>query len=139
MSVEAIAPIERAVHTTKAWPEELRQELRLVDRQQAYHVLRAVPRALRDRLTVAETIDLGAQLPMLVRGQYFEGWTPVDKPLRERKREGFLGHIGALLGESPRIDPEGVARGVFRVLEKHVSAGEIEDIKSILPAEIHAL
>ena len=111
----------------------------LEDRQQAYHVLRATLHALRDRLTVAEAVDLGAQLPMLVRGLYYEGWTPNGKPLKERKKEEFLAHIAAALSESPGIYPEGVAWGVFKVLERHVSAGEIGDVKSILPAEIRAL
>ena len=134
-----LAPIERTVHTTNTWLEELREEMGLEDGQQAYHVLRAVLHALRDRLTVAEAADLGAQLPMLVRGLYYEGWTPAGKPLRERKREEFLGHIAATLRESPGIYPEGVAWGVFKVLERHVSAGEIGDVKSILPAEVRAL
>jgi uncharacterized protein (DUF2267 family) len=59
--------------------------------------------------------------------------------LKERKREDFLAHITAALRESPGIYPEGVAWGVFKVLGKHVSAGEIGDIKSILPAAIRAL
>jgi uncharacterized protein (DUF2267 family) len=139
MSVSAIAPIERTVHTTNTWLEDLREELSLGDREQAYHALRAVLHALRDRLTVAEVVDLGAQLPMLVRGLYYEGWAQNDKPLRERKKEEFLGHIATALRESPGTYPEGVAWGVFRVLERHVSAGEIGDVKSILPAEIRAL
>lgn len=139
MSLTAIAPIERTVHATNAWLKELGEELCLEDTQQAYHVLRAVLHALRDRLTVAETVDLGAQLPMLVRGLYYEGWTSSGKPLKERKREEFLGHIAAALRGTPGIDPEGGALGVFRVLDRHVSAGEIGDVKSILPAEIRAL
>jgi uncharacterized protein (DUF2267 family) len=139
MSVSAIAPIERTVHATNTWLEELREELNLGDTQEAYHALRAVLHALRDRLTVAEAVDLGAQLPMLLRGLYYEGWTPKDKPLRERKKEEFLEHIAGALRESPGTYPEGVACGVFRVLERHVSAGEIQDVKSILPAEIRAL
>lgn len=139
MSVTAIAPIEHTVHTTNSWLEELREELSLSDRQQAYHVLRAVLHALRDRLTVAEAVDLGAQLPMLIRGMYYENWTPNDKPIKERKREEFLAHIAAALRESPGTYPEGVAWGVFKLLERHVSAGEIGDVKSILPTEIRGL
>lgn len=139
MTLSAISPIEHTVHTTNTWLEELREEASLEDRQQAYHVLRTVLHTLRDRLTLAEAVDLGAQLPMLIRGLYYEGWTPNDKPLKERKKEEFLRHIAADLKKSPGIYPEGVAWGVFKVLEKHVSAGEIGDIKSILPAEIRSL
>lgn len=139
MSLTSIGPIEQTVHLTNTWLEELREELGLADRQQSYHVLRVVLHALRDRLTMAETVDLAAQLPMLIRGLYYEGWTPNDKPLKERKREEFLGHIAAELRDSPGIYPEGVAWGVFKLLERHVSAGEIGDVRSILPAEIRTL
>ncbi len=139
MPLSAIAPIEHAVHTTNAWLEELAVELGLEDRRQAYHVFRAVLHALRDRLTVEEAVDLAAQLPMLIRGLYYEGWTPKNKPIKERKREEFLEHIAAVLRDSPGVYPEEVAWGVFKVLERHVSAGEIGDVKAILPAEIRAL
>ena len=99
------------------------------DRQQAYHVLRAILHALRDRLTVAEAVDLGAQLPMLVRGLYYEGWSPNGKPVKERKREEFLAHIAAAFRDEPGVYPEGVAWAVFKVLRRHVSAGEIGDVK----------
>ncbi len=131
--------LRRTFHITNTWLEELKEELSLRNHQQAYHVLRAVLHALRDRLTVAEAVDLGAQLPMLIRGLYYEGWTPSGKPVKERKKEEFLRHIAAALRESPDIYPEGVVWGVFKLLERHVSAGEIGDVKQILPAEIRAL
>ena len=53
------------------------------------------PDFIRDPVvpTVNEVAALGVQLPMLVRGFYYEGWKPADKPLRERKKETFLTHI----------------------------------------------
>jgi uncharacterized protein (DUF2267 family) len=139
MSLSSIAPIERTVHTTNAWLGELTRELELHDHQQAYHTLRAVLHALRDRLTMAEVIDLGAQLPMLIRGLYYEGWDPNGKPIRERTKEAFLRHIAEGLRETPELYPEGVTWGVLKVLSKHVSAGEIGDVKSTLPASLRAL
>jgi len=139
MTLTAIATIENTIHTTNTWLEELMDELGWEDRQRAYHALGAVLHALRDRLTVAEAADLGAQLPMLIRGLYYEGWTPSGKPVKERKKEDFLAHIAAALRGHPEIYPEGVAWAVFKVLEKHVSAGEIGDVKSVLPAQIRSL
>jgi uncharacterized protein (DUF2267 family) len=139
MSVTAIPPIENTVHTTNAWVKELTEELGWEDRTRAYHALRAVLHALRDRLTVAEAADLGAQLPMLIRGLYYEGWKPSGKPVKERRRETFLAHIAEALRGQAEVYPEGVAWAVFKVLERHVSAGEIGDVKHILPHEIVAL
>jgi uncharacterized protein (DUF2267 family) len=139
MSVTTIAAIESTVHTTNAWIKELTDELGWEDRQPAYHAFGAVLHALRDRLTVAETADLGAQLPMLLRGLYYEGWNPGATPLRERRKEDFLRHIAAAFPGHAEIYPEEVAWAVFKVLERHVSAGEIRDILHVLPADLRSL
>ncbi len=133
------APFESTYQTTNAWLKGLVEELGWQDRHRAYRALRAVLHALRDRLTVEETADLGAQLPMLIRGLYYEGWTPSGKPVKERKREDFLAHIEAAFRDEPATFPEAVARAVFQVLQRHVSAGEIGDVKQILPTQIRAL
>ena len=138
MSVDAIAPIEHTVHTTNAWIRELMEELGWRDRQRTYHALRAVLHALRDRLTVAEAVDLGAQLPMLVRGLYYEGWRPDGKPDKMR-REEFLDHIAAAFRDDPGVDPEVVAGAVFKILGRNVSAGEIGEVRHALPPGIRAL
>jgi len=139
MSVSAIGPIENAVHTTNIWLKELMEELGWEDRQRAYHAFGAVLHALRDRLPVAEVADFGAQLPMLIRGLYYEGWNPNGKPLKERRREEFLAHIATAWPGQAEIFPEGIAWAVFKVLEMHVSAGEIKDVQHVLPTEIRTL
>jgi uncharacterized protein (DUF2267 family) len=139
MSLTTIAPIENTIHTTNAWLKELTDELGWEDRERAFHALKVVLHALRDRLTVAEAADLGAQLPMVIRGMYFEGWSPKGKPVKERRREEFLAHIAAAFRGHAEIFPEEVAWAVFKVLERHVSAGEIADIKHMLPGPIRAL
>ena len=139
MSTVTHAPFEATYETTHVWLKELRQELGTDDDRRAYHALRAVLHALRDRLTVAEAADLGAQLPMLIRGLYYEGWTPAEKPIKERRREDFLGHITTAFPDDLDVYPEGIVWAVFKVLLKHVSTGEIRDIKGLLPEEIRSL
>ncbi len=107
--------------------------------QRAYHALRAVLHALRDRLTIDEAADLGAQLPLLIRGLYYEGWDPSRTPVKERHRETFLRHIAAAFPHDPEVYPEGIAWAVFKVLERHVSSGEIKDVLHVLPKEIRSL
>jgi uncharacterized protein (DUF2267 family) len=113
-------------------------ELHLADRHQAYLALRATLHALRDRLTVDEAAHLGAQLPMLIRGLYYEGWTPRGKPIKWHRDE-FLDHIRAHCAVCDDVDPEHVARAVFKVLAARVSAGEVKDVTHVLPKELQAL
>ena len=135
----SVAAIDSTIQITNTWLKELLEELGWEDRQRAYHALALVLHALRDRLTVAEAVDLGAQLPMLIRGLYYEGWSPKGKPVKEHKREDFLEHIAAAYRGHPEVFPEEVAWAVFKVLERHVSKGEINDVKHVLPAQIRAL
>ena len=85
------------------------------------------------------TFWLGAQLPMLIRGFYYEGWTLTGKPVKERHKEEFLAHIRHAFRNDDRIDPEKVVRGVFRVLSRRVTAGEISDVTHLLPAALREL
>lgn len=139
MSATGLKIFDTTVHKTNAWLNELLRELGWQDKHGAYLAMRATLHALRDRLTVDEVAQLGAQLPMLIRGFYYEGWDPSDKPPRERHRAQFLERIEREFRGGERIDPERVARAVFTVLAKRVSEGEIEDVKHVLPAEARDL
>jgi uncharacterized protein (DUF2267 family) len=139
MSATSLNVFETTLHKTNIWLDDLMQVLHLQDRHNAYRALRATLHALRDRLTVDEVAQLGAQLPILIRGLYYEGWDPSGKPTRERHKEEFLARIEQELRGADRVDPERVARAVFAVLARRVTAGEIEDVKHILPAEIRGL
>jgi uncharacterized protein (DUF2267 family) len=138
MSHDTHAPFEATYQTTNAWLNELMEELGWKDRHRTYQALRTVLHTLRDRLTVAEVADLAAQLPMLLRGLFYEGWKPNGKPVKGRRKEDFLAHIAAVLRD-PEVFPEEVAWAVFKILQAKVSAGELEDIKGILPREIRTL
>jgi len=94
---------------------------------------------LRDHLTVEEAMHLGAQMPMLIRGFYYEGWTLTGKPVKERRKEEFLAHIKQAFRDDERIDPEKVVRTVFRVLSRRITEGEIADVKHQLPAALREL
>jgi len=138
-----LAVFDTTLQKTNSWLREIMRELETDDRHKAYLALRAVLHALRDRLTVEEVAQLGAQLPMLIRGFYYEGWDPTGKPVKERHKEEFLRHIydyfkTTRYGE-PDVDPEEIAGAVFRVLARKVSEGEIEDVVRILPRELREL
>jgi uncharacterized protein (DUF2267 family) len=139
MTTATLSAFESTLQTTNQWLEELNAELGRDDPQQAYRILRAVLLALRDRLTVEEATDLGAQLPMLVRGFYYEGWNPSKTPSSERNRESFLAHVSENLAENIDGDPETATRSVFKVLTNRLTGGEVEHVKSNLPSDVQSL
>lgn len=139
MTTTTITAFESTVQTTNEWLHTLNGQLGRDDPQQAYRVLRAVLMALRDRLTVEEATDLGAQLPLLVRGVYYEGWNPRKNPTRERSKEAFLSHVGENLADLADGDPEQATRAVFQLLVEHITDGEVEHVKANLPSDVRAL
>ena len=127
---------EHTVSLTNEWLADVSAALETDDEHHAYQALRATLHALRDRVTPEEAAQLGAQLPLLLRGTYYEGWHPAHKPLKERHVEQFLDHIHV---DVPNADAERMARAVFGVLSARISAGEIEDVVNMLPAGVREL
>ena len=139
MATSGLKQFDATVHKTNEWIHDVMKELDWDDRAGAYHALRTVLHALRDRLTVEESVDLAAQLPMLVRGFYFEGWQPAHVPLGDRTTEQFLEHVRAGYRGDDWVDVERITRAVFRVLAQHVTSGEIDDVRRCLPKDIAEL
>lgn len=138
MSATGLQVFDKTVQTTNIWLKEIAEDIG-PDRQRAYHALWAVLRALRDRLTLEDSAQLAAQLPLLVRGLYYDQWHPGEQPKRVRHRDEFLALVARDLGQIKPIDPEDASRAVFKVLDRHISRGEVEQVKQSLPAEIRSL
>jgi uncharacterized protein (DUF2267 family) len=134
-----IQAIDTSLQKTQLWLREIQAAMGWENRERAYSGLRAVLHALRDRLTLDEAFDLAAEMPMIVRGFYFEGWDRAGNPTRERTRDAFLGKVGERLAQMPDVDPWKLTRAVFGVLARHVSAGELSDVQGMLPEEIREL
>lgn len=130
---------DATVHKTNVWLKDIMQALGWEDRHKAYMGLRLTLHALRDRLTPEEAAQFGAQLPMLIRGLYYEAWTPTGKPEKVRHKIEFLAPLRTYFKDEWAAEPEEIARAVFRVIATHISAGEIADIKHMLPHELKEL
>jgi uncharacterized protein (DUF2267 family) len=139
MNKGVITVFNKTLEKTHIWLRELMEELDWEDEHKAYSALRVVLQTLRDRLTIEETAQLGAQLPMLVRGFYFEGWDPSGKPVRERHQSDFLARISSYFKDDELVIPEKIARAVFKVLAKHITEGEIRDVQHVIPGELRML
>jgi uncharacterized protein (DUF2267 family) len=133
------ASITHTVQQTQEWLKEVESHTDLADETEALSVLRAVLHQLRDRLSIEESAQLSAQLPMLVRGIFFEGWQPThvpDKSVRTQQ-EFFDGVKKRLLPR--RVPPGSAVKAVFAILSHHIDPGEISDIIGQLPDNLKEL
>jgi uncharacterized protein (DUF2267 family) len=127
---------ERVNQQAMLWVKDMMTELHTDNPQRALHAMRAGLQALRDRLSVEEAAQLSAQLPLLVRGMFFEGWDPTGKPLRIRHRAEFLALIRQKFAPREDVAADDIIVALFRVMSRHVAQGEITDLMLTLPEEI---
>ena len=131
--------LDRTIQETNVWLKAVTHHLETDDRRLGLMALRAVLHALRDRIGPENAVHLGAQLPMLVRGLYYEGWHMAGTPTKERHREQFLDHIRWTFGPRVDIDPERMTRAVFDVLWEKIDPGEVTKVINMLPEELREL
>ena len=139
MSTTGLSTFDETVQLSNIWLNELMHAVNWHDKPRAYRLLRATLHALRDRLMAHEAVQFGAQLPMLIRGLYYDGWHMRDSAPSERTKSAFLGHIEAAFKQDPNADTEQLVREVFKLLARKISPGEIDDVKHVLPPEVRPL
>lgn len=129
-TVDKTNRVLKDIEEAYGWPKERRN--------QSYGALRAVLHTLRDRLTVEETANLAAQLPMLMRGLYYEGWDPSAVP-RKIDRDEFLEAVRQQFPFQIDGDMELLTQRVLRAVRRHVTEGEWEDVTSSVPKALSEL
>lgn len=140
MSTTGLVTFDKTLQVTHSWLNDLASDLGWEDKHKVFQALRITLHALRDRITVDQASKLASQLPILLIGFFYEDWQPASTPHKERTKEAFLGHIQNHLEQIyPDIDSDRVVRAVFKLIATRVSAGEIEDVKSMLPKQLKEL
>jgi uncharacterized protein (DUF2267 family) len=140
MSTVGLESIEHTAQLTHAWINELDGHfLGWDDKARSYRLLRTVLQTLRDWLPVNESADLASQLPNLLRGVYYEHWRPATTPVKNRSKEDFIARVDRAFVGDPFRDTEEVVSLTFQFLSSKIGAGEIEDVRHSLPADLRAL
>lgn len=107
-------------------------------------LVRAVLHALRDRITVGESLNLMAQLPAFLKVVYVDNWKYKEKPESLKNREDFLSKVEEnqrMYGEqefSWNKSTEELAGTVLESLHDYLTEGEIEDVMAQLPEDLKA-
>jgi len=135
MSATGLEVFDKTLQTTNIWLDEIMEEIG-PDRKTAWRVLAVVMHRLRNRLPLGLAVNLGAQLPILVRGIYYDQFQPEQLPGDCDTMEQFCAEVGEWLQDNRPVDPETAVKSVFRVLSRHVSEGEIGNVVQALPEGI---
>jgi uncharacterized protein (DUF2267 family) len=138
MSATGLEVFDRTIHLTNSWLDEIMETLPR-DRHLAWHALGAVLRAIRDRVPVELAAHLGAQLPLMVRGAYYDRFRPSAAPQNWRSAEQFLSIIAAELSSTRPVRAIDAAHAVFQVLNHYVNPGQVEKVRHALPEEVRAM
>jgi uncharacterized protein (DUF2267 family) len=138
MSRTGLPVFDRTLQTTHIWLDELSDTVG-PDRRVAWHVLGAVLRTLRDRLPPGLGAHLGAELPLLVRGAYYDQYQPDRLPLRVRHPDEFLQLVQEELSDIRPVNTREAVWAVFGLLEDHLPAGQCAKLRRAMPDPLRVL
>lgn len=130
---------DAALQEANLWLKGMKERLVTDDDHVAYLALRSALHALRDRIGPEAAVHLGAQLPMLVRGLYYEGWRLAAVPSKERHLQDFLDHLARALPPGLRPEAHRMAGAAFGLLQEKVAPGEVAKVIKVLPEELRRL
>lgn len=136
MSNTGLKQLDHAVNSANNWLAEIMGKLD-VDRSTAWHALGAVLHSLRDRLTTDEIRHLGAQLPLIIRGLFFDQWTNPRRNPKIHTRADFLARVKKRLN-TDKVDAGAATTVIFGVLLRHPK-GEVQKILKNLPLSLRKL
>lgn len=139
MKVTGITTIDHAPQDVAEWLNILQHDLAWANRKRTYKLLRETLHAIRDFLTVNEAADLSAQLPLLIRAIFFEGWVPAKAPLTPRSVDDFVERITQAFAQDPLVEPDAAIEAVFSLLRRQISMGEYRQVASVMRKPMRSL
>ncbi len=139
MSAQDLEVIDHTVQLTHEWVGELRDRLGWTSSRDAMRLMRVVLAELRDRLPLAEVADLAAQMPLLVRGMYYEGWQPSRVSVQDRTADAFEAAVASRLARVDGYRGRADIAAVFATLANRMSEGELRQVRRALPRTVRDL
>lgn len=138
MSTTILPLFDKSLQTTAIWLEEIQSDIG-PDRAFAWRVLSVVLQNLRDHLPLELAAHLGAQLPVVIRGSFYDQFDPTVLPKQAHGADEFLQSVADGLKDSRGVDPRDAVQAVFGVLDRHLSRGQIDKVVRSSPRGIRAM
>ncbi len=134
-----IPAFSHGAEQAQQWVHELCEDLNWSDTRRAYRLLKSVLHAMRDWISAEEVADLSAQLPLVIRGVFFEGWDPQRAPAVHRKRIDFIARVEGDFAGDPLVVPAEAISKVFMLLERKLPGGELSQVRNSMPKSLRSL
>jgi uncharacterized protein (DUF2267 family) len=138
MATTGLEVFDKTLHTTNLWLDEINAEIG-PDRHLAWHVLGAVLRSIRDEMQVEQAAHFSAQLPLLIRGAYFDQYRPATQPAAARSHDDFIARIQEDMDGSRPVNVPQAATAVMRTLNRHMTEGQVRKVRDALPKGVRAM
>lgn len=139
MTATGFETFDKFFQKTNAILTDIEEEMKWEDRrEQSYAALRSVLHAFRDRLPVNDSANFAAQLPVIIKGVYFEGWDPSSVPRKMDKQE-FIQAVQQSFNYSVEGGIPRVIEVVFNKIFAQIDEAERENLVQILPEDISSL
>lgn len=139
MTGPAIHELDTTLQQANIWLKEIMQRLGTDDAHTGHTAMRVTLHALRDRIGPENAVHLGAQLPTLIRGIYYESWHPSGTPTKERHKQLFLDHVRKELRTGTPIDPETAIGAVLEVVCEKTAENEAVKLARLFPKDLREL
>lgn len=136
MSEQGLPIIDRTVHETNRWLNEIMHDAAIDDKSLALQGFRAVMVTLRDTMPVDLATNLGDQLPVLVRGLYYENYVPSKTPHLERTTDAWAASV-AESGDNIQVDQAmTLSRAVYALLRRELDANIVDKVSDAIPQDL---
>lgn len=139
MAEPAIHELDSTLQQANNWLRAVMERLGTDDAHTGHAAMRVALHALRDRIGPENAAHLGAQLPTVIRGIYYDGWHLSSTPMKERHKQQFLDHVRKELRTGTAIDPEAAVGAVFEVVTEKTAEGEAVKLARLFPKEMREL
>jgi uncharacterized protein (DUF2267 family) len=136
-----IRSLDSSLQTTMEWLSEIQEELEWPDKEKVYKATKAVLQAIRDRSPFEETLHFTAELPLVMKGMMFDGYSLSGKPVKIRNIAEFFDYVQERYGSGQGnvINADEACRGVINVIADKVGEGEMKKLVANMPEDIRPL
>ncbi|MGZ5279268.1 MAG: DUF2267 domain-containing protein [Pseudobdellovibrionaceae bacterium] len=129
--------IDEAVHKLNGWLLELMKAMNWDSRERALSAYRATLHTVRDLLPDNNVVHFGAQLPLILKGIFYDGWTLKTRPIYQvHTASQFYDLVRFELGSANlKFDNETIrqfTKAIFQTMTKHMGEKEMRKVKALL-------